>query len=177
MSIDESRGAKFTKNQRQHRIATTVAQSVQNVVALRATAALDHDFLDGEAGIGGEPHQNRAEFGRGARRQPRLDRLDPGADNDHGQRRRRQQPPRQFPPQTWALATRRRGAATPSPATAGGCGRDTVAGPCTQSLHLASSTIQSISAGKSIPAWAAISGTRDIGVRPGWVLISSNRNP
>ena len=46
-----------------------------------------------------------------------------------------------------------------------------------QRLHEASSTIQCTSAGKSMPAWAAISGTSDVAVMPGCVLTSRQTRP
>jgi hypothetical protein len=43
-------------------------------------------------------------------------------------------------------------------------------------LHVASSTIQRTSAWKSMPAYAAISGTSDVAVMPGCVLTSRQIN-
>ena len=43
--------------------------------------------------------------------------------------------------------------------------------------HAAFSTIHATRSGKPMPQCAACSGARDVGVMPGWVLISSNHTP
>src|SRR5216684_405017 len=64
------------------------------------------------------------------------------------------------------------GAARPGPRLALARSGRVVAAP--QESHAAFSTIQRTSAAKSMPACLAMSGTREVGVMPGWVLTSSS---
>ncbi len=118
---------------------------------------------------------------------PLLDRagaaLTPGRSAPRGGRRRRSQRPstaddqrqRQAEPQRRA---RKNGVSHSRLQPVGQPRRRGIGvGAAAQRSHEASSTIQRQSAPKGMPAWAACSGASEVGVMPGWVLVSSRISP
>ena len=169
-----ARGLYVEADQRRPAVQPEPAQHVD----LGGLAIAGHlDLVDGKAGACGDPLHETVEMAaeiaaiRGARRQQ------DGRQDGGGKRRRGKivlaeardepdgpaQPARQHETrERWDHAGGRAAARGPpaflSPS---------------QRRHEASSTIQLNRSPNECPAWAAISGTRDVGVMPGWVLISS----
>jgi hypothetical protein len=170
-------GARRMGIDRHHRSRAIEAQLLQDIDIGGFRIAADMHVLKGKAGAGGHglcngagmsPERHAVKAGEGEKGQGRHRAEMRANDNAAGGQRRKRA-------HRTAQETRQNKSARKRIASGRSCCVGPI-GPCPVSghrRHEASSTIQLTNSSNEWPACWAISGASDVGVMPGWVLISS----